>query len=83
MENETLEEQAERLASKIIENEGSQSSFKRDDEPSSELQQLIVRNLREHGYKAEFYRYSNEPLGIMLSKIRDDEQDEIIGVEPW
>lgn len=83
MENETLEEQAERLASKIIENEGIQISFKRDDEPSSELQQLIVRNLRERSYKAEFHRYSNKPLGVMLSKIRDDEQDEIIGVEPW
>ncbi len=83
MGNETLEEKAKRLADITIENEGGQTHFYPNDEPSPELQQLIVEILNERGYKAQFYRYSNEPLSIMLSKNQDYEQDESNSTDGW
>jgi hypothetical protein len=81
MENETLEQQAERLANTIIDSEQTRIIFHRDNEPSLELRRSILDILSEKGCKARFERLgNNQPLEIILSKNQDDkEEDEITG----
>lgn len=81
MKDETLEEYTNRLADEIVEGK---REFLPNEEPSPEARLSIVQILSERGYNPEFYRYANDLLRISCSEISDDdEQNEIIGVEPW